>query len=261
MFKKIILASALAASAAFADWDSFQVLENHKGQAGIGTTFTKKVDDNLDYSRLTMGASVRYTVIPDLELALSVPYWIFVHFDGEDANINGFAQPSFSVRYHFIPTMNAYARVEIPVGDESLVEKNAWLFNVGVEYYTPINQLLNFGSHIGFSASTKGEHRVAPLSVDASAELNFMVTPQFNPYIGIGTAVPLGAFTDNGYESSYPGKTIDVCPYIGASYTINDIVSFNAQIGLSTAIYTQTNISWDRTDMQLSTSFSAKFNF
>lgn len=258
MLKKILLASALAASAAFADWDSFQVLENHKGQAKVGVTYANMLDKDFDYSLLSTNASARFTVIPNLELALCLHYVNFVHIDGEDTKFDGFAQPSIGVRYHIIPTMNVYAAVSIPVGDESLVAKNVWDFSVGVQYYTPINQLLNFGSDISITASTKGEYRVAPLYANVAAELNFMVTPQFNPYIGVNTNVSLGAFTDDGYEYSEGGGIIEVTPYIGASYKINEIVSFQADIGLMNRIYTQFD---EDSDTMLSTSFSAKFNF
>ena len=85
-----------------------------------------------------------------------------------------------------------------------------------------------------------------------------MVTPQFNPYIGVNTNVSLGAFTDDGYEYSEGGGIIEVTPYIGASYKINEIVSFQADIGLMNRIYTQFD---EDSDTMLSTSFSAKFNF
>lgn len=258
MLKKILLASALATSAAFADWDSFQVLENHNGQAEVGISYANMLDKEFDYSRLATTASARFTIIPNLELALCVPYIIFVHIDGKDAHFDGFAQPSIGARYHIIPTMNVYAGVSIPVGDESLVAKNVWGFGVGVQYYTPINQLLNFGSELSVSASTKGEYRVAPLYAGASAELNFMVSPQFNPYVGVSTNVSLGGFTDDGYEYSEGGGTIDITPYIGASYKINEIVTLEATIGLQNTIYTKID---ENSDTMLSTSLKAKFNF
>ena len=54
MFKKIILASALAISSSFATWDLFPVLENHKGQAKLATSFTNYTWHDNDYDALSV---------------------------------------------------------------------------------------------------------------------------------------------------------------------------------------------------------------
>ena len=73
MFKKIILASALAISTSFASWDLFPVLENHKGQARLATSFTNYTWHDDVYNSLSMYAGVRYTAVPNLELAINIP--------------------------------------------------------------------------------------------------------------------------------------------------------------------------------------------
>ena len=259
MFKKILLASARAVSASFAGWDSFQVLENHKGQARIGLSYTIDQFDNDDnFCSLQTGTGVRYTVIPNLELALSLSYHIFTHHKGKETNRDGFQNPIIGIRYHFIPTMNVYARVSIPVGDKTLVDKDAWGFNVGAEFYTPINPLLNFGSRLAVSTATKGEDKKAPLSLTAAAELNFMVTQQFNPYIGMTAYVFLGTFTEDGYRFSDGGNTVSVLPQIGASYAVNEIVSFTAEFGVLKSVHKNSNSSHN---YSIISALQAKFNF
>jgi len=76
MIRKIFLASALVASSAFATWDLFPVLANHKGQAKVAAALQTYEYMRHDFGVFGTAASARYTVIPKLELALDVPYRI-----------------------------------------------------------------------------------------------------------------------------------------------------------------------------------------
>ena len=59
MFKKIALAAALVATASFATWDKFPVLEQGKGQAAVGINDLMQDKGN----QLSLGAKGRFTVI------------------------------------------------------------------------------------------------------------------------------------------------------------------------------------------------------
>ena len=111
MFKKIALAAALTATASFATWNYFPVLENHKGQAEVGVT--DLMQDKTNQLGLFVGA--RYTVIPNLELGVKLPYTVFTHWDGEDAKRDGLNNIPLMVRYQFMPIMNAFVDVDLPV--------------------------------------------------------------------------------------------------------------------------------------------------
>ena len=89
MFKKIILASALAISTSFASWDLFPVLENHKGQTRFTTTYSTYSDEGREYHALNLTLGSRYTVFPDLELALIVPYHVFSYYNGNKIGTDG----------------------------------------------------------------------------------------------------------------------------------------------------------------------------
>ena len=80
MFKKIALVTALVATASFATWDKFPVLEAGKGQAEIGANYTIAGDA----SRLGLFGQARYSVISNLELGVAVPFVLFTDNDGAD---------------------------------------------------------------------------------------------------------------------------------------------------------------------------------
>ena len=89
MIRKIFLASALVASTAFASWDLFPVLGNHKGQAKIAADLQTYEYTRHDFGILETAASARYTVIPKLELALGVPYRIMTQDNGNEQDMDG----------------------------------------------------------------------------------------------------------------------------------------------------------------------------
>lgn len=234
MFKKIILASALAISTSFASWDLFPVLENHKGQARLATSFTNYTWHDDVYNSLSMYAGVRYTAVPNLELAINIPYRLFTYFAGEDMEADGFGSPFFSARYQFIPTMNVFADVYFPFGDESFVEKDAWAFDAGLQFSTHFSSLLNFGSELGAYFETYGESHYAPFRAYVNTELDFAVSSQFTPYILADVDVELGGFEeDNGYEFSNSGGNTYVLLGAGAKYDFNRIFSLDAAVSLA----------------------------
>lgn len=254
MFKKIILASILAISTSFAAWDLFPVLENHKGQAKLRTSLATCTLHKVNYT-LDMFAGVRYTVVSDLELALSVPYAVF-SYAGKNIGINGFGNPELSARYQFIPTMNVFADVYFPVGDESVVDES-WGFTAGLQFSTRFSPLLNFGSELGVSFETYGERRNAPLSAFVDAELDFAVTPQFTPYIVASVDVNLGGFDKiDGYEfGNADGGYTYIALGGGTKYDINQIVTLDASVWFSKLV--------NRIDspVSISVSLAAFFNF
>lgn len=227
MIRKIFLASALVASTAFASWDLFPVLGNHKGQAKVASSLKTYEYLHHDYSIFGAAASVRYTVIPKLELALDLPYRIMTEDNGKDQNMDGLGNIGLSARYQFTSSMNAFTDVFIPVGDDSYNEKGAWGFNVGAQYSVEFSQMLNFGSELGVNFETKGDDHEAPVFAFGAAELDFRLSPQFTPYIGTNLAVGIGAFKHYSYLSSHGGGEVYIEPYIGGTYDINHNISLD----------------------------------
>ena len=231
MFKKIILASALAISSSFASWDLFPVLENHKGQTRFTTNYTTYSDEGRQYNTLNLSLGSRYTVLPDLELALIVPYHVFSYYGGNKLGTDGTGKIRFSTRYQFIPTMNVLADVYFPK-ENSYYGEDPWYFIVGLQFSRKVNQLFNFGSQLSFDTRTKGDGDDIPLSAYAALELDFTVTEDFTPYIKTSAALNLGEYSDHGYQFSHGGGDLYLDANIGAIYDFNETFSIDASAGI-----------------------------
>ena len=233
MFKKIFIATALATVSSFATWDLFPVLENHKGEAKIGTAYTVYEYENKDYSILDVYAGLRSTIIPNLEIAFNVPYRLFTHENGYDAEMDKIGNIVYSTRYQFIPIMNAFVDVFLPVGDDSYNEDEEWTFDIGLQFSTQFNTLLNLGSQLGFSYATEGFDDDAPIAIKAAVELDFKIIPEeLTAYVGTDFSLSLGAFSNHDYQYSHNGGDVYLAPYIGATYTFEKIeaVSIDASL-------------------------------
>ena len=252
MFKRIILACALATVSSFATWDLFPVLENHKGQAGLGATYHTYEYNDVDYRYLDLHAGARYTVIQDLELALSIPYRAFVYIDDKNVENNEFGNLLFSTRYQFIPVMNVFADIYIPI---THMDEDIWGLDVGLQFSRRISQLINFGSQLGASLRTEYDFSDGFFDVYGSACLRFAVTPQFTPYFGTSINFSLGGFSDEGYEYSHGGGNLYLGPYVGAIYDFNNTVSVDAwgRIGRY--------VNEDNATLFITTGLSVLFNF
>lgn len=228
MIKKIALAAALAATASFATWDKFPVLENHKGQAKVG------VDYNMqgDASGLDLYAGARYTVIPNLELGLVLPYTIFTDYDGYDGP-DGLNNLTIMARYQFMPAMNAFIDVDLPIGEEELVDDGLGL-HFGVQYSMNINEMISLGSEAGLWMATEGDDEVSPpWNLNVGAEVDFAVMPQLTPYVGLDMNVFLGEYTHDGDDLSDDASgTIGLWLTLGAGYQINEMIGLDASFGM-----------------------------
>lgn len=225
MFKKFILASALMISASFASWDIFPVLEKHKGEAMV--SINEKMKSDLYVTAFITGA--RFSVIDNLELGFKIPYVVYAEYKDTKVNMSGLGNLTLLTRYQFIPTMNAFVDVDIPVGDESCTLKNVWTFTAGAQFSTTINDRMIIGSKLSTTISTKGDYDSAPWVLNAGLALEFPVLPQFSPYFGSEMHFSLGNFVDNeGYQYSHGGGEVGFNPFMGAKYAINDLFTIDA---------------------------------
>jgi hypothetical protein len=231
MFKKIILASALAIGTSFASWDLFPVLENHKGQTRFTTTYSTYSDEGREYHALNLTLGSRYTVFPDLELALIVPYHVFSYYNGNKIGTDGTGKIWLLTRYQFIPSMNVFADIGFPNEYECYGE-DPWYFDVGLQFSRKVNRLFNFGSQLEFATQTKGEGDDIPLSTYAALELDFTVTEDFSPYIKTAGHLELGEYSDHGYQFSHGGGDLYIASNIGVKYDFNETFSIDASAGI-----------------------------
>ena len=230
MLKKIMIASILATVSSFAAWDLQPVPENHFNQARIGTIYNTFEHEGDDYSSLDFYAGLRTTIVPNLEIAFNIPYRAFTHINEKDQKMDGIGNIGFSTRYQFIPTMNAFFDVSLPVGDKSYLEDDDWRFGIGLQFSTQINWLLNIGAQVEYVQATEGEDSEAPLYANALAKLVFTIMPEFTPYIGTFVDFNLGTFADHDYQYSHGGGDIYIAPFVGAVYEINEAVSVDGSL-------------------------------
>ena len=224
MLKKIALATALLATASFATWDKFPVLEANKGQAEVGAKYMTAGD----VTQLGMFAQARYTVIPNLELGAAVPFVLFSDNDGKDGP-DGLENIPVMIRYQFMPTMNAFVDRIIPLGDEELAD-DGFGVHFGVQYSQPFGSVV-LGTEAGLELHTQGDDKwSAPYDLNLGAEARIplgMVTP----YVGLDLDMWLGETTYDGDEA--PGSdqsgTIGLAPYVGANIGITEMIYADVQ--------------------------------
>jgi len=231
MLKKIILATALVATASFATWDKFPVLEEHKGQAELGLKYKMQGD----WSTMGLFAGARFTVISNLELGVQVPYTVFTDFDGHDMKADGLNNIPLMVRFQFMPILNAFLDVDLPVGDEE-VSDDGWGFHFGAQFSQKFG-IVNFGSELGLALRTEGDDKMSPpYTLNIGAEADFLVNDMLTPYVGIDFLMWLGETTHDGDKvpgSDQSGK-FGLLPYGGLNIAIGSMfyVDLSASFGI-----------------------------
>ena len=257
MFKKIALVTALVATASFATWDKFPVLEAGKGQAEVGANYLIQGDA----TQLGLFGQARYAVISNLELGVAVPFVLFTHWDGDDAKMDGLDNIPVMVRYQFMPIMNAFLDFTIPTASEDLRGKDGPLgFHFGVQYSQAFGAV-NFGSELGLKLETEGDDKTTPpWDMNLGAEAQFplgMVTP----YVGLDIDMLLGKATVDGDNvgESHTGE-MGFFPYVGANIAINQMMyaDVSARFGFG-GDYLKATVKTDDTPITLTAKFGINF--
>jgi len=219
MLKKLLLAAALSATASFATWDKFPVLENHKGEMTIGTGFVWQGDSHP--TQLTPYLGSRFTVLPNLELAVLLPYYVNLSMN----NDNGLTNPELMARYQFLPSVNVFLDAIVPIRHTNNCF-DVWVFNFGAQFSKDLG-IVNLGTELGLgvNASTKFS---PPLRLNFGAEADFKLNIPLTPFVGFDALMLLGELTIDGKKvDSFKGE-IAVYPYVGLKYAITPNVSVQA---------------------------------
>lgn len=225
MFKKIALAAALAATASFATWDKFPVLEAGKGQAKVGLDYKMQGD----WSGLDLNVGARYTIVQNFELGVALPYTIFTDYDGQDG-ADGLGNLPIMVRYQFMPILNAFLDVELPIGEEELIgNKDGLGLHFGVQFSQNFG-MVNFGSELGLALqATEGDNeQTPPWDLNLGVEGDFAVNEMITPYVGLDLNMLLGKFSHDGdnYGESHTGD-MGVAPYLGVGIAFNPMFTLD----------------------------------
>ncbi len=229
MFKKVALAAAIAATASFATYNYFPVLDNHKGQVTIG-------EADVFQDKSTVGilyVKGRYTVIPNLELGLDIPFVVVNYWDGDDTEHTGLDNITLMGRYQFMPTMNAFLDFALPTcNDDICGDDDHFTFHFGAQYSQKFG-MIDFGSELGLALETKGKDKATPpWTLNLGLEGDFLVSQMFVPYVGLDLGMLLGKYTNDGEDGdkSYTGK-FGIAPFLGANINFNQM--FTLGLGLN----------------------------
>lgn len=223
MLKKVILATALVATASFATWDKFPVFPEHKGQAKVGDVYGMP-RDKVSTDDIYVGA--RYTIIQNFELGTIFKYKIFTDNDGVDGSDGVFNLPIMA-RYQFMPIMNAFLDLELPIGEEEF-NRDGFGFHFGVQYSQTFG-IVALGTEAGLQMETPGDDKwTSPWNLNLGAEGDFAVNNMLTPYIGLDLNIFIG-------KSSYDGKSqgenrtgdLGVEPYLGMAITLNQMLALD----------------------------------
>jgi hypothetical protein len=234
MFKKLVLAAALCATASFATWDKFPVLENHKGETVVGVGYDYEGSSELMLLKPYLGS--RFTVAPNLELAVLLPYYVnlseifctrYVNLD----NNNGLGNPELMARYQITPFLNVFLDVLVPV-NQSYGFYNEWVLSLGAQFSKNFG-IVDFGSELGLSVNLEtNDDFSAPLRLNFGAEADFKLNIPLTPFVGADALVLLGHFAGineagEKYNDNLTGE-FAVYPYVGLKYAITPKLTLQA---------------------------------
>lgn len=231
MLKKIAVAAALCASASFAGWDLFPVLEDHRGEFLVGTGFLVQGSGKA----VLPGLGVRYTLAPNFEMSvMGQAFFVVSEGDGEYLY-----DPVVSMRYQFTPNMNVVLDMHIPVGSEELND-DGFGFGFGIQYSRNTG-VVNFGSQLGLAVYTEGDDGFTPpFELDLAGETDFLTGSAVTPFIGVSLAVMLGEYTYEGenvsrflFGEDVSGKVM-VKPSFGVKFAVSPKSHFDLGVSFVT---------------------------
>jgi len=115
MFKKVLAAMALVASASFATWDYYPIPESGNGSAEAGFYY----DDDHNWSQAGLKLGARITMLKNFEFAMMG--WGYQFWNEEDCSgcVNGgdgLRDLTFGARFAVAPMVTAFLDLNLPVG-------------------------------------------------------------------------------------------------------------------------------------------------
>ena len=224
MFKKIALDSALAASAAFATWNYYPVLEAGKGSAEAGLYY----DWDHDWSQAGLKIGARYSLIQNLELSLQgwgYQLWSETDCDGCANGGDGLRDLTLGVRYGIAPMITIFGDVHLPIGGDEVTSDEIFIY-AGAQFSMPINEVpgMKFGTEAGVLWGFEHDDNERGLDIHLGGELSYTVPDVgVTPFVGLQLKYRLTESTwdDHGTERGHNddgNKQINI--WLGADYFV-----------------------------------------
>lgn len=250
MFKKIALATAIAATASFATYDMFAVGPTHSGQVEVGAQYgwTKHTNN------MEMMLGGRFVVIDGLELSLyNIGYQFWDEEDDCDEkghakcpDNDGLKAMTFGARYQFMPILSAALDINLPFNSEDVVGSyDPFGLYAAIQFSQEFIPGLSLGAEVGLGFRFADEHSEKP-SLETSeglyllaikAEVDYTIgNTGLTPYFGLEfdirpTDIEKDVIStgDKKISEEYGSGDNAFSLWIGASYAINKMFAVKAQ--------------------------------
>lgn len=227
MFKKIALAAAITATASFATWDYFPVLEAGKGTAEAGLYY----DWDGDWSQAGLKVGARYTVVQALEFSLqSFGYQLWgendcSHCGGNDGG-DGLRDLTVGLRYQFDTQMNAFVDVNLPIGEDdpdggvNAPSSDEVAIYGGVQFAQLLNPEFILGGEAGLDWGFEHHHYERGLELHIGIELDYSLAQYgLTPFVGLQMKYRVTDSEWPGGEGGSGDTQLNI--WLGANYALN----------------------------------------
>ena len=257
MFKRVILAVALAISASFATWDYFPIRPAGSGTGEIGLYY----DWDHRWSQAGLSAGARFSLLSVFEIAvMGFGYQVWGEDDCDDCvnGGDGLRDVTIGGRFQINPRVSAFIDAHLPIGREvydgyntTPPGNNEFAIYFGAQFSMPIKEApgLKFGTEAGLDwgfehtnpyDGRKGYER--GLEMHLSGELDYTVPKsQVTPYLGMQFKLQL---TEDTWEDGNKER--------GDNDDFDD-GQFNlwlgVQVDISSAIYVKAHLKFRTGDM------------
>jgi hypothetical protein len=231
MFKKIVLTLTLIAGSSFAAWDMFPLLEPGKGEAKVGLVY----NFHDEWDDLNLASGVRYTVVPNFEIALLNLDWRFYgEWADEGSSQDGLANPVIGVRYWLPNNIGIFGDLEVPVGDDSY-NYTGISFRGGAQFSTKLMDGLSLGSEAGLAFYTEDDNDYTRgITLNVAGELDYAVpTAPITPFVGLEMLLRLldSEWNNNDLDD---GGDAGLAITLGARYDFNPVISADLSLKIHT---------------------------
>ena len=256
MLKKIIMGAALLASTSFATYSTFPVPAAQSGEARLNADFS--MQDK--WKGLDLAVKGRFVPVQNLELFLNLPFAVVTRWDGNDVDQERMKNMTFGARYQIIPNVAGVLDVTVPTGKKAY-DDDGVTFYFGGQYSQDFGAV-GLGTELGLAITTEGDDKVKPpMELSLNAELDPNVSPVISPYFGATLKVLLNDPKLDGHKAGDTSGDIGVFPYLGATFKINEMLSFdaNATFGLGKDYLRYTCGGNDKVSITLEAGIIAKF--